>query len=176
MKIAEPHFDADAFDPRRFRASVDRTLADLGAETLDVVQWLLRHTPNDDAPRIAILDACGDALQHAWSELAAQGKVRALGIFPYGDAFLRRALALPNVDGVVSYYNESERELAPFFDEFTASGRSVLGIRPLRAGAVRGADDVSRAIAFALAPKAVAGTIVGLSTEAQIAAAVAAAS
>ena len=73
---------------------------------------------------------------------------------------------------MVSYYNEAERELEAFFGNLTANGRSVLGIRPLRAGTVRFSADVARALAFALAPSAIAGTIVGLSSDAQIAVAV----
>jgi aryl-alcohol dehydrogenase-like predicted oxidoreductase len=104
-----------------------------------------------------------------------EGKVAALGVFPYSDAFLRRALALPFVDGVVSYFNTSETELSPYLDSLHAGGRGVIGIRPLRAGAVKGERAVAEAIAFALAHPAIASTIVGLSSAAQIDAAVAAA-
>ena len=128
---------------------------------------------NDDAPRIATLEAGREALEKVWQELLTEGKVRSLGAFPYSDPFLQRALDLPCVDGIVSYYNERERELEPYFERLALEGRSVLGIRPLCAGTVRDEAGVANAIRHALAPPAVAGTIVGLSSREQIAAAVA---
>ena len=44
-KIGQPHFDENAFDAARFRALIEGALRDLGSETIDVVQWLVRHTP-----------------------------------------------------------------------------------------------------------------------------------
>jgi aryl-alcohol dehydrogenase-like predicted oxidoreductase len=174
-KIGQPHFDEVDFDADRFRLLIERTLADLDVPTVDVVQWLVRHTPNEDAPRIAILARNADAIASLCSDLVARGHVRALAVFPYSDAFLQEALKLTCVDGVVSYYNERERELEPFFDALAMEGRSILGIRPLCAGSIREEADVVKALQFALAPEPpIAGTIVGLSSCAQIDAAVAA--
>lgn len=173
-KIGQPHFDEADFDADRFRLLIERTLADLDVPTVDVVQWLVRHTPNEDVPRIAVLERNADAIASLWNDLVAQGYVRALAVFPYSDAFLQSALKLPCVDGVVSYYNERERELEPFLDTLAMEGRSILGIRPLCAGSIREEADVVKALQFALAPgPPVAGTIVGLSSRAQIDAAVA---
>jgi aryl-alcohol dehydrogenase-like predicted oxidoreductase len=175
-KIGQPHFDEVDFDSDRFQLLIERTLADLDVPTVDIVQWLVRHTPNEDAPRIAILERNADSIESLWSDLLTIGRVRALGVFPYSDAFLQSALKLPCVDGVVSYYNERERELEPFFDALAMAGRSILGIRPLCAGSIREEADALKALQFALAPEPpVAGTIIGLSSRAQIDAAIASA-
>jgi hypothetical protein len=79
------------------------------------------------------------------------------------------------IDGVVSYYNRRETDLAPYLDGLRAAGRGIVGIRPLEAGTIRDAADVASAIHFALDHPAISSTIVGLSSVDQIDAAVAAA-
>src|SRR5271154_5862897 len=54
-KIAAPHFDETGFSADRLRERVEALLERLPAERVDVVQWMVRHTPNEDAPRLAIL-------------------------------------------------------------------------------------------------------------------------
>ena len=170
-KIAVPHFDEAEIAPGRLRSLVETTLRDVHAERIDLVQWLVRHTPNDDAPRIALLDRGADTFRGEWEALRAEGKVGALGVFPYSMPFLERTLDLPFVDGVVSYYNERERELEPFFAALHERHLGAVGIRPLCAGTIRDEAAVANAIAFALHPPIIASTIVGLSTLTQIQAA-----
>ncbi len=154
------------------RKLVEATLIDLDIDHIDVVQWLVRQTPNDDSARLAVLERGAAAFFQVWSELQAEGKVIALGVFPYSDAFLQRVLAFPQVDGVVSYYNPNETELRPYFDALSARGRGVIGIRPLAGGTIREPDRVRDALTFALNHPVIASTIVGLSSQEHIQAAV----
>ncbi len=167
-KLAVPHFDEPELDPQRLRLLVETTLLDLDIERVDVVQWLVRQAPNDDATRLAVFERGAAAFFHAWGELQVQGKAVALGVFPYSDAFLQRVLACPQVDGVVSYYNANESELSPYLGAFSSSGRGLIGIRPLAGGTIRDPAGVSKALAFALNHPAIASTIVGLSSSEQI--------
>ncbi|WP_374571542.1 aldo/keto reductase [Phenylobacterium sp.] len=161
-KLASPHFDQTAFDADRARGIVEDLRRDLEAERIDVVQWMARHTPNEDAPRLAILERDAGAMEATWAALKAQGKVGALSVFPYSDAFLRAALDYPWIDGVVSYLNFQETEAAPYLDRLAAEGRGFCAIRPLNAGKL--AADAEAAIAFPLLHPATASVILTASS------------
>jgi aryl-alcohol dehydrogenase-like predicted oxidoreductase len=164
-KIAAPHFEETGFDAARARARVEACRAELDVERIDLVQWLVRHTPNDDRPRLEVLARDGRAAEDAWSALKAEGRVGALAIFPYSDGFLRASLDLPWVDGVVSYLNLEEREAAPYLDRLAAEGRGFAAIRPLNAGRLKGR--LREALRFPLAHPAVASVILSASDLAQ---------
>ena len=55
IKLASPHFDARTFSARKLGALIDQELTALGAETVDLVQWMARQTPNTDENRLAVL-------------------------------------------------------------------------------------------------------------------------
>src|SRR5580693_9969949 len=55
-KLAAPHFDEIGFSAERLRERIEALLRRLPAERVDVVQWMVRHTPNEDAPRLAIFE------------------------------------------------------------------------------------------------------------------------
>ena len=173
-KFAVPHFDETQLDPRRMRTLVERTLMDFEAERVDVVQWLVRQTPNSDELRLSVLERASAAFFELWDALKREGKAAALGVFPYSDAFLRRSLEMPGVDGIISYHNRAEQDLLPYLDELSHAGRGAIGVRPLSAGAVREPRAVESALRYALDHPALASTIVGLSSSEQIAHAVAA--
>lgn len=175
-KIPVPHFSEDRFDPARAVALIEADRLALGVERIDVVQWMVRHTPNDDAPRLAILARDGGAARDTWEQLKADGRIGALAVFPYSDALLQASLALPWVDGLVTYLNPLELDAAPYLDRLATEGRGFMAIRPLLAG--KAADDApfwtdldiaprdrpAFAIAFSLMHPAVAGTILTASS------------
>ena len=175
-KIPVPHFSEDRFDPARAMALIEADRQALGAERIDVVQWMIRHTPNDDAPRLAILARDGEIARDTWNQLRADGRIGALAVFPYSDAMLRASLALTWVDGLVTYLNPLELDAAPYLDRLAAEGRGFMAIRPLLAGKVLedapfwNALDVAPqdrpafAIAFSLMHPAVASTILTASS------------
>lgn len=179
-KIPVPHFSEDRFDPARAIALIDADRQALGVERIDVVQWMVRHTPNDDAPRLAILARDGAVAEDTWGRLKADGKIGALAVFPYGDAMLQASLALPWVEGLVTYLNPLELEAAPYLDRLASEGRGFIAIRPLLAGKMTedapfwdaldvAPDDRSAfAIAFSVMHPATASTILTASSPAHL--------
>lgn len=116
-------------------------------------------------PRLAILKRDAGKIGETFAGLKASGRVGALGVFPYSDAFLRAALDYAWTDGVVSYLNLQETETVPYLDRLASEGRGFVAIRPLNAGAL--AADAERAIGFPLKHPAVASVIMSLSNAAQ---------
>ena len=179
-KIPVPHFSEDRFDPARAIALIEADRQALGVDRVDIVQWMVRHTPNDDAPRLAVMARDGAVAQDTWEGLKANGKIGALAVFPYSDALLQASLALPWIDGLVTYLNPLELDAAPYLDRLATEGRGFMAIRPLLAGKV--ADDApfwntldiaaqdrpAFAIAFSLMHPAVASTILTASSAAHL--------
>lgn len=175
-KLASPHFDETAFSARRLTDHVETLLRQTQARRVDVVQWMVRHTPNDDAPRLDILRRDRDAIAEAAERLAAQGKIGAFAMFPYSEPFRAAALAEPFVAGLVDYLNPKELEAAPWLHRLQARGQGFVAMRPLFAGAVtRGPVGVDDALRFPLLHPATATMVVSLSNRAQADQAIAAA-
>jgi aryl-alcohol dehydrogenase-like predicted oxidoreductase len=151
VKIGVPHFDETEFSPARLRLLIEAELRNLRVDRVDIVQRLVRHTPNEDAPRLEILRRASSDIHEIWQRLHAEGKVGLLTVFPYSDAFLRASLELADVTGFVTYLNLLETEAIPYLDGLLASGRGFAAIRPLNAGKLVGdGREQNREIACAL--------------------------
>jgi aryl-alcohol dehydrogenase-like predicted oxidoreductase len=175
-KLAAPHFDETGFSARRLRVQVEGLLRDLAVERVEVAQWMVRHTPNDDAPRLAILRRDADAICETAADLKAEGKIGAFAMFPYSEPFRAAGLDEPFVDGLVDYLNADELEAAGWLDRLQASGQGFVALRPLFAGKL--AHDpagVDAALRFPLLHPATASMVVSLSDVRQADQAIAAA-
>jgi aryl-alcohol dehydrogenase-like predicted oxidoreductase len=167
-KLAAPHFDETAFSPQRLSERIDGLLQRLPAARIDVVQWMIRHTPNEDAPRLDILARDRGAIAEAAGRLKADGKIGAFAVFPYSEPFRQAVLPEPFVDGLVDYLNTSELEAAPWLDRLLAAGQGLVAMRPLFAGKL--AQDpaaADAALRFPLLHPATAAIVVSLSNLAQ---------
>ena len=171
VKLGVPHFDEAGFDAARLERLVEAELRALGAERLDVVQWLVRQTPNEDAGRLAVLAAGAEAAAAAAARLKAAGRIGAFACFPYSPAFAGAALAYPWIDGLVDYLNPHETAAVPLLDRLRAGGRGFVALRPFAAGRIR---EAATALGFALRHPAVACAVASLNTPAQVDAALAA--
>lgn len=175
-KLAAPHFDEAGFSAERLRAHIEALLQRLPAARVDVVQWMVRHTPNEDAPRLAILERDRLLAADAAERLKAEGKIGAFAVFPYSEPFRRAALAEPFVDGLVDYLNPRELEAAAWLDALQARGQGFVAMRPLFAGEVsRDPASVDAALRFPLLHPATAAVVVSLSDVRQADQAIAAA-
>lgn len=134
VKLGEPHFDHAGFRPRRMIEIIDEQLRLLGVEHIDVVQWLLRHTPLEDRYRLPLFEACRDEVAATALRLQEAGKIGCLTVFPYTTEFAEAALGLGWCDGLTSYLNPVERECVPYLDAMEGRGQFFLAIRPLYAG------------------------------------------
>jgi aryl-alcohol dehydrogenase-like predicted oxidoreductase len=135
-KIAAPHFEDAGFSAALLKARVEAQLRDLGAERLDVVQWLVRSKPIRDEVRLATLAGCREELAGLWADLQREGKVGALASFPYSRPFAERVLELPACEGLVTYLGPAELEMVPLLDGLAAAGQGFVAIRPLFGGRI----------------------------------------
>jgi aryl-alcohol dehydrogenase-like predicted oxidoreductase len=174
-KIAAPHFDETGYEADRARRLIEASRRDLGVDRIDIVQWLMRQTPNEDSARLPVLARDAAQAEKTWSGLKAAGHIGALAVFPYSDAFLSASLDYEWVDGLVTYLNLAETEAAPHLDRLHREGRGFAAIRPLFAGAVMtdpslvGLEpdaQVRRALQFCLLHPGSASAILGVSSRA----------
>jgi len=133
-KIGVPHFGEGDFKSDRLITLVEDRLRDLNTERLDLVQWLVRHQPNEDRYRLPILSACESELEQTWSKLQQQGKVGALASFPYSFPFAEAVLQFPTCEGLVTYLNLMETEMTPLLEQMAERGQGYIAIRPLCGG------------------------------------------
>ena len=133
-KLGVPHFDETEFSGKRLVALVEKRLQELNTERLDLVQWLVRHQPNDNAHRLPILQAAQAELNATWKDLQKQGKVGALASFPYSVAFAEQVLTTASCKGLVTYLNPLELEMAHFLDGMLEQGQGYVAIRPFCGG------------------------------------------
>ncbi len=175
-KLAAPHFDETGFSAERLDERIEGLLQRLPAGRVDVVQWMIRHTPNDDAPRLRILERDRGAIEEAAGRLKAAGKIGAFAVFPYSEPFRRAVLAEPFMDGLVDYLNPSELEAAPWLDRLQVAGQGFVAMRPLFAGKLAEApDSTDAALRFPLLHPATTAIVVSLSNTLQADQAIAAA-
>jgi len=133
-KIGVPHFGEGEFSSDRLITLVENRLRDLNTERLDLVQWLVRHQPNEDRYRLSILDACQSELEATWAKLQQQGKVGSLTSFPYSYPFAEAVLKLSTCEGLVTYLNLIETEMTPLLEQMADRGQGYIAIRPLCGG------------------------------------------
>ena len=133
-KIGVPHFGEGNFKSDRLITLIENRLRDLNTERLELVQWLVRHQPNEDRYRLPILKDCQQELQATWSKLKQQGKVGALTSFPYSFPFAEAVLEFTTCAGLVTYLNLLETEMTPLLKQMADRGQGYVAIRPLCGG------------------------------------------
>lgn len=135
-KIGVPHFGESEFNSTKLVSLIENRLQALGTERIDLVQWLVRHQPNEDIYRLPILAACQLELQTTWSRLQQQGKVGALASFPYSVPFAEAVLQFPLCQGLITYLNLLELEMTPLLEQILERGQGYVAIRPLCGGSI----------------------------------------
>ena len=139
VKLADPHFGEAGFDAARLEARVDAYLAQLGAERLDVVQWMLRGDLADEPGRLAAFARELPAIRAAFDALRDKGKLGAVAPFPYTAAFADLVIGggddggAPLCEGLAVYLNPVEHELLPQIRAAARAGMGIVAIRPLAA-------------------------------------------
>ncbi len=136
VKIAEPSWDSDRFDPQRFVARVDAECEALGTEHIDTVQWLVRTPePADVDATAAVLERDRDAIIETFRALAESGRIGQVFGFPYtrpmAEGLVGDRGGAPLVDGLTLYLNPEERQWHDL-----ASRVPTVAIRPFAGGAI----------------------------------------
>jgi aryl-alcohol dehydrogenase-like predicted oxidoreductase len=111
------------FSPAAIVASAERSLRNLGLETLPLLQL---HGP--------AADELTDELRGALADLKARGLVRALGVNSFEPAVIDHAIGLPDFDVVMVDYNVLRPERAPLIARAAAAGKGVLAGMALAMG------------------------------------------
>ena len=135
-KIGVPHFDEVQFNGTKLSTLIEARLKALGTERIDIVQWLVRHQPNEDKYRLAILTECQQELNSTWESLQKEGKVGVLTSFPYSVPFAKEVLTTPSCRGLVTYLNPFELDMVFLLDGMAKAGQGYVAIRPLYAGLI----------------------------------------
>ena len=112
--------------PAAIVASAERSLRNLGLETLGLLQL--------HGPSAAELD---DEMQAALESLKARGVARAIGLNSFDPAVIDHAIGLPVIDAVMVDYNVLRPEREPLISRAAAAGKGVLAGMPLAMGHTR---------------------------------------
>jgi len=126
------------FSPQAVIASAERSLRNLGLETLPLLQL---HGP--------AIGELSDELRSALASLKAKGLVRALGVNSFDPAVIDHVIGLPDFDVVMVDYNVLRPEREPLIARAAAAGKGVLagmalamGHTGLQVAKLRGLQDV----------------------------------
>ena len=111
------------FSPEAIRASAERSLRNLGLETLPLLQL---HGP--------AISELSDELLSMLRGLKASGLVRTLGLNSFDPVLIAHALGEPAFDVVMVDYNVLRPEREPLIAEIAAAGKGVLAGMPLAMG------------------------------------------
>lgn len=171
VKLADPHFSEAGFDTRRFEDRLDKYLAQLGADRIDVVQWMWRGDLNDEPGRLAGFAREQERIRATFDALRAKGKLGAVAPFPYTAAFAERIVATsggPLCEGLAVYLNPLERELLPQIRAAARAGMGIVAIRPLAAGRALAGATAASCVREALAEPGVATAVVTYSSPAHL--------
>lgn len=134
IKVPVPDWDDADFDPDVFEAKVDEALRDLCTDRIDLVQWMWRCRPHEEAPRLRLLSTIRQRVIETAGRMKEKGKIGHLGCFPYFPQSGERAMAHQGIDVLIAYYNLLEPEMGPLVDKLDSLGKGFLAIRPLHEG------------------------------------------
>jgi aryl-alcohol dehydrogenase-like predicted oxidoreductase len=164
VKLAEPHFGDAAFDDARLRSKVDGYLADLGAERLDVVQWMWRGDLKDESGRLAGYKRQLAEIGSAFDTLRRAGKIGAVAPFPYTAGFADAVTESGTCEALAVYLNPVEQEMAPQIARAHAAGMHAIAIRPFAAGKALAGATPGECVQSVLRHPGVATAVVSYST------------
>ena len=114
------------FSPGAIVASAERSLANLGLDSLGLLQL---HGP--------AIPELSDELLTALADLKARGLVRALGVNSFDPAVIDHVIGLPAFDVVMVDYNVLRPEREPLIARAAAAGKGVLAGMALAMGHTR---------------------------------------
>lgn len=168
VKLSSPHFKDDAFSAKILEERVDNQLKALQTDSIDVLQWLVRSQPINDADRLQTLEDQQEEIASSIEDLKKKGKIKTCFSFPYSVSFAKKVIEFDQVDGLVTYLNKGELE----YQEF-ANSIPFIAIRPLFAGKlIENATDIDSEIISSLQfvenHKTVLSTIVGINSTKQL--------
>ena len=164
VKLAEPHFGDRDFDAGRIGARIDAYRTALRVDRLECVQWMWRGDLKDEPGRLRGFSAASERLATAVSRAKDAGTVRAFHCFPYTLGFAASVLEHPMIDGLAVYRNPLELEYETLLSRTGRLGKSVLVIRPFKAGDALSGGEAAGLIEFSARLPVVDGVVVSCSS------------
>ena len=136
VKLAEPHFDSDTFDPELFFNKVKYYLKNLSSDQIWGVQWMWRGDLKFEEKRIESFTGNFNLIYETVKNCKKKSLFEGFYLFPYTDTFcsssheLNIGLSKPLFDGLTIYRNLKEKEFDGFLNYFSNN----IIIRPLNSG------------------------------------------
>jgi len=162
VKLPCPHFDELKFSSKKLKTLVNRYLNDLEKEKIEIIQWLVRSQPINDADRLKILNEQAQEINETIVYLKNQGFIDAFYSFPYSVTFTKEVLKkISSLDGIIAYLNLIETDYIQF-----AKSNNFISIRPLAAGKVdvSSTQKLQKALAYPLKFKGTLSTVISLNS------------
>jgi hypothetical protein len=164
VKLAEPHFGQTDFEPERLLRRIDDYRKVLQKDQLDCVQWMWRGNLDDKAGRLRGFCESTNRISEVVEHLKLKGIIKTFHCFPYTVEFAKHALENPMVDGLCIYRNPMEVEYDILLAGASAVGKSILVIRPFKAGEAPAKRGYSELIKFSARLPVVDGIVVSCSS------------
>jgi hypothetical protein len=164
VKLAEPHFGQTDFDSKKLLKRIDAYRVALQTDQLDCVQWMWRGRLDDENGRLRGFYDATDRIFDVVESSKQRGLINELRCFPYTNEFAKQAIDHSTVDGLAIYRNPLENEYDPLFERVSAIGKSILVIRPFKAGYAFVDVDASKLIKFSASLPVVDGIVVSCSS------------
>jgi hypothetical protein len=167
VKLAEPHFDSNFFDPELLMLKINDYRQALQVEKeLFGIQWMWRGSLSDDVFRCKQFEKSGIQIKDYISLLKRNRLIGKFYIFPYSISFAKAVLKFENsysgfFDGFIVYRNFMELEFDSILNE---SNKSNLVLRPLNAGKTLNVKNAKDSFEFALSHKNVSAGIISISS------------
>ncbi len=137
IKVPDPDRAAtdNVFKPDYFRKQVEDALAELGADRIDLLQWIIRDgTENDAEVSLEKFNAYKDDVRAIFEKLRDEGKVGYLGNFVYTDKYADEATASGALDTLLCYYNAWDTTILPTIEKLSDRNMGAVVLRPFHGG------------------------------------------
>ena len=167
VKLAEPHFDSNIFDPELLLLKINEYRQALHVENeLFGIQWMWRGNLSDDLSRCKQFNNSGIQISNYISFLKREKLIDKFYVFPYTISFAKAVLKIEDIygdffDGFIVYRNYMEMEYDLILDE---SNKSNVILRPLNAGKTLNMNNAKDSFKFALSHKNVSAGIISISS------------
>jgi hypothetical protein len=166
VKLAEPHFDSNKFNPKLFQTKVDKYLAELNVSKLWGIQWMWRGDLKNEISRLDNFKENIELLNSKVLELKNNSLIDGFYLFAYTNTFCDLAISLSEqldnilFDGLTVYRNILESEFDKYLDFFE---RNII-IRPLFAGKLKTSLSKKHLVEYALNHGTVTNGIISISS------------
>jgi len=137
IKVPSPDRDKTdyKFSADYFRKLIEDALAELGAERIDLLQWILRDGHESD-PEVSVARwrEYKDDLMGIFEKMRDEGKVGYLGNFVYSEPYAEEVAASGCLSALLFYYNAWDTSIQNVLDRLPEWNLGAVTLRPFHGG------------------------------------------